>query len=303
MPSVSRRMAWACLAARRRGPRSGGGGCRSRGPGGRSECRGVPSSPVALDDAGRHQLGQPGRLVAAGLDGVEGFRLQLLARGIGGVEVADLGVEIPAVVVEARAPRELGHLVAGLAVHVAEADHDVRDLHAGVVDVVLHAHVTSPVPEHVHEGVAEDGVAQVADVGRLVRVDAGVLDDHVPAHPHGRPGIGHPVGHVAREGSPVEEHVDVAAARHLRLAHPGRLRQFSARRSALARLAPRASSQSRRGGTRSPGSCAAGSGTRPPSAPRRRRHEPPRARLLRAGNGRGGSSEDAIGRQARHPGL
>ena len=61
---------------------------------------------------------------------------------------------------------------------------------------------------------------------RLVRVDAGVLDDDLTRHASGRRGIGHPVVHAARERRPVQEDVDVSAARHLRLAHPRRPREL-----------------------------------------------------------------------------
>ena len=177
---------------------------------------------VALHDARRHQRGQARRLVASLLDGVQRLRLQPLSRGIGGVEVAHLRVEVPAVVVEAVRARELRDLVAGLAVHVQEADHHVRHLDARVVDVVLHADLAPALAQHAHEGVAQDGVAQVADVGGLVGVDARVLHHHVPAHAGcSRPP--HELGvEVAREGGALEEHVDVAAARHLRPAYAGR---------------------------------------------------------------------------------
>ena len=64
-----------------------------------------------------------------------------------------------------------------LPLEVQEAHHDVGDLHAGVVDVVLHPDLAAAAPQHAHEGVAERRVAQVADVGGLVGVDARVLDD------------------------------------------------------------------------------------------------------------------------------
>jgi hypothetical protein len=60
---------------------------------------------------------------------------------------------------------------------LAEADHNIRHLHAGVVDVVLDLDTASLEPKEPAEGVAERRVTQVADVRRLVRVDGGVLDD------------------------------------------------------------------------------------------------------------------------------
>ena len=67
-----------------------------------------------------------------------------------------------------------------LLLELAEADDDVGDLHAGVVDVVLDLDRPSLEAEQPAEGVAERGVAQVADVRRLVRIDRRVLDDGLP---------------------------------------------------------------------------------------------------------------------------
>ena len=53
------------------------------------------------------------------------------------VPLGDAGVEIPAVVVEPRRVGDRAHLVEPLVLELAEADRDVGDLHAGVVDVVL----------------------------------------------------------------------------------------------------------------------------------------------------------------------
>ncbi len=74
-----------------------------------------------------------------------------------------------------------------------EADDDVRDLDAEIVDVVLHLDRRVPKTEHARERVAKGGIAQMSDVRRLVGVDGGVLDDrllgfsvgrrHLAAHP------------------------------------------------------------------------------------------------------------------------
>ena len=62
-----------------------------------------------------------------------------------------------------------------------EADDDVGDLHAGVVDVVLHLDRPALKAQQPHERVAERRVPQMADVRGLVRVDGGVLDDDLAA--------------------------------------------------------------------------------------------------------------------------
>ena len=59
-----------------------------------------------------------------------------------------------------------------------EAHHQVGHLHAGVVDVVLHLDGFAQEPQAACQAVAQDGVAQVTDVGRLVGVDVRVLQDH-----------------------------------------------------------------------------------------------------------------------------
>jgi len=64
-----------------------------------------------------------------------------------------------------------------VAFDLREADDDVGDLDAGVVDVVLRFDRRPAEAQRAHQCVAERGVAQVADVGGLVRVDGRVLDD------------------------------------------------------------------------------------------------------------------------------
>jgi hypothetical protein len=60
---------------------------------------------------------------------------------------------------------------------VVEADDDIGDLDAGVVDVVLDFDGAAIGAQHADEGIAEDGVAEVADVGGFIGVDVGVFDD------------------------------------------------------------------------------------------------------------------------------
>ena len=64
-----------------------------------------------------------------------------------------------------------------LVFELAKSDDDVGHLDAGVVDVVLHFDGNAAEALHAHERVAERGIANMADVRRLVRVDGGVLDD------------------------------------------------------------------------------------------------------------------------------
>lgn len=102
-------------------------------------------------------------------------------RGAGFVlfkKMGGLGVEVPAEVIEAGIHGEHFHADGSAPLHIEEADDYVGDLDAGVVDVVLHLDGISGMAEDAGHGVAEDGIANVADVGGFVGVDAGVLDDH-----------------------------------------------------------------------------------------------------------------------------
>ena len=100
---------------------------------------------------------------------------------------------------------------------VEEADHHVGELDAGVVDVVLHLDRRGPGCAAARQHVAEHGVAQVADVRRLVGVDVGVLDDHLAAPSRTPAAAATRRGGAARAGAAakaaaVEEEVQVAGA-------------------------------------------------------------------------------------------
>ena len=132
---------------------------------------------MPADDAVGDQLGDGRRLVAAVLDVVQRRGADAQAVLVGLVPLGHPCVEVPAVVVEARGIRDRANAGEVLAFELAEADGNVGDLDARVVDVVLNLDDASQVAEQPAEGVPERGVAQVTDVRGLVRVDGGVLDD------------------------------------------------------------------------------------------------------------------------------
>ena len=82
----------------------------------------------------------------------------------------------PSIVIEAGRGGERFDLRARLLLDVQESNHHVGDLHSGVVDVVLDVHFPARKAQQADERVAEDGVAQVADMRGLVGIDAGMLD-------------------------------------------------------------------------------------------------------------------------------
>ncbi len=110
---------------------------------------------------------------------------------------------------------------------VDETDHDVGHLDAGVVDVVLHLDRNALGAQPPHQQVAEHGVPQVADVGRLVRIDVGVLDDDLarlrrPRRPRRRLGEDRGGEQAGGELRAVEEEVQITGPLDPKLAHPGR---------------------------------------------------------------------------------
>ncbi len=94
-----------------------------------------------------------------------------------------------------------------------EAYDYVGYLDSGVVDVVLDAHGEAGFvgvgAEEALKGVAEDGVAEVADMGGFVGIDAGVLDEAEA----GASDVGVLVGgNAAGDGGAVEADVEVACS-------------------------------------------------------------------------------------------
>jgi len=95
----------------------------------------------------------------------------------------------------------------GLA-EVANREEALRRLPTGVVDVVLDLDPVAGGALDAGDGIAQDDVAQVADVGLLVGVDAGVLDDHLAA---GGGQVQRRRHHRAHEGTGVDVGVQVGA--------------------------------------------------------------------------------------------
>ena len=59
-----------------------------------------------------------------------------------------------------------------------KSDDNVCHLRASIVDVVLNIHFPAGKLQQADKRVAEDGIAQVADMGGFVGIDAGVLDQN-----------------------------------------------------------------------------------------------------------------------------
>ena len=144
---------------------------------------------MAAQDRCRNQLGYIGRLVAAELQLMQSRIPQLFARFVfrvrsAGIPLRSARIEVPAVVVDSLAFLlefvEQGVRVGQrLAFKMDKTNHYIGHLHSGVVNVVLDIHFLPGGAQQADERVTEDGVAQMAHVGGLVGIDAGMLHQRV----------------------------------------------------------------------------------------------------------------------------
>ena len=167
---------------------------------------------VTADDAVGDEMGERGGLVVAALDLVQRGGADRQPRLVLLVPLGDARVQVPAVVVEARAIGDCPDLGERLVFELAEPDGDVGHLHAGVVDVVLDLDLAPEEPQQPAECVAERRVAEVPDVRRLVRVDRRMLDDGLGVRRLSSAAVVLPQPSQG-ECRPVEEEIDVSAGR------------------------------------------------------------------------------------------
>ena len=132
---------------------------------------------------GRHQIGNLRGFIAAGLDRMQGFESNFLPllRFRVLIPLRYAGIEVPAVIVNAltlcfEIGQQLPYSGQIVTFKVSQPDDDVGNLDPGVIDVVLHIDSLTGGAEQANKSVTQDGIAQMADVGGLVGIDAGVLD-------------------------------------------------------------------------------------------------------------------------------
>ena len=93
---------------------------------------------MQADDGVGDDLGDFGFFVAIFFDGFKGAGAKFGGtRFVLFQKVGNFGVEIPTVVIEARLHGGHLHADGSEPLHIQKADHDVGDLNAGVVDVIL----------------------------------------------------------------------------------------------------------------------------------------------------------------------
>ena len=132
---------------------------------------------VAANDGGRDNVRHFRGFARAFFDRFQHFAAQGEARFVFLEKARDARVQIPAVIIEFRLRGQGANFRRRFLGDVEESDDHVRNLHAGVVDVILHFDALPGAAQQAHERIAQHGVAQVADMRGLIRIDVGVFDD------------------------------------------------------------------------------------------------------------------------------
>src|SRR5204862_231958 len=122
---------------------------------------------VALNDRVRNQVCELGENAFVRLNGmkrlsppVQGVRILLVIR-------RHPGIEIPAIVVESARSNQGPNIIRRLVLEEVKSDDDIGNLDSGVIDVVLNLDLAAAGTQHTHEGIAENRISNVANVGRL----------------------------------------------------------------------------------------------------------------------------------------
>ena len=151
-------------------------------------------------------------------DDVQSFKPDLFpVRCLGApVPLGDPSIKIPTVVIDLLSPgmkiyQQLLHSGEIETFKVGQPDDNVRYLNAGVVDVILDVDPLSGSTQQPHEGIAQYGVAYVANVRRLIGVDAGVLDQGMEV---ALLLVKVTLGNLLRSRLAVELAVDITSTRH-----------------------------------------------------------------------------------------
>ena len=178
---------------------------------------------VRVDDGVGHQMREFRQFARARFDGVqrfgapgEGFRDDLCNAARCARKDPSRCNRTAASPVDQR-----GHIGGSFLFEEVEARHHVGHLHAGVVDVVLHFDAMAARAQHADESVAQNRVAQVADMRGFVRIDVGVLDDDLAAGIAARPLRRRGVEQRSGVSAAIEPHIDVAVARDFHGRHAG----------------------------------------------------------------------------------
>ena len=175
---------------------------------------------VMLDYPPRHVRSELRRFVAALFHRFEGRGAVGQALSVLLVPAGHRGVQVPREVVEpfaAVVQRLLGiaaqDFFEALTPNLPEPDDQVGNLDSGVVDIVLRLDPPAEPLEKPDQGIAEDGVAEMADVRGFIGVDVGVFDDDLALVGRWRGRCARQLG--AQKCVAIEESVEVTGPRDL----------------------------------------------------------------------------------------
>ena len=123
------------------------------------DAQAVERTQVGVNDGGGDEIGHFRDVAVAFFDVLQRLRTQFETGLVFREPLRYARIEIPAEIIELRRGGEFFDFREGFRLDVRETEDHVGDLHAGVVDVILHFHSAAGVAEDAAESVAEHGVA------------------------------------------------------------------------------------------------------------------------------------------------
>ena len=134
---------------------------------------------MSTQHGSRNQFCDRRRFARWVFDGMQRIATRLQICFVVLVPLRNAGIQIPAVVVEARLSSERFDFGARFFLDVRETNDHIGHLHTGIVDVILHIHFPARITQQPNKRVSEHRIPQVTDMRRLVGINAGVLDQNL----------------------------------------------------------------------------------------------------------------------------
>src|SRR5260370_24411062 len=141
---------------------------------------------MALKNGHGNQVSNRCYLVIPFLNRVQRSSARLQVRFILFIPLRNTRIQIPAYVIKTGRSSERLDFSARLLLDMQESHHHVRNLYAGVVDVVLDIDFPARKAQQADERISKNRIPQVPPMRRLVGIDAGMLDQHFARWNRGR---------------------------------------------------------------------------------------------------------------------
>src|SRR5205809_574628 len=91
--------------------------------------------------------------------------------------MSNAGIQIPAVIIEL--PAYLLNIVESHRLHVFETDDDIGDLDPRIINVIFDFDLFAQAFEQPDNRITQNGIPQMTNMSRLVRIYAGVFDNYL----------------------------------------------------------------------------------------------------------------------------